>query len=116
MNLEELGRRLDLDLLDPQYVAAAQEAAEEMEGNVCGPFPHQVRAEIYRFLIEQVRRWDDEVLLFLSTESREMWDELKGELGQDPNVFFCGCSSVALPGGKLSLSQGCPHSTYSPLD
>jgi len=115
MNLETLAEKIDLDLLEPEYVEAAQEAAEEMEGNVCAPFPHRVRAEIYRFLIEQVRRWDDEVLLFLSTESREMWDELKDDLGQDPNSFFCGCSSVALPGRKLSLSEGCPHSTYSPL-
>jgi len=115
MNLETLAEKIDLDLLEPEYVEAAQEAAEEMEGNVCAPFPHHARKEIYQYLIEQVRRWDDEVLLFLSTESREMWDELKGELGQDPNSFFCGCSSVALPGRRLSLSQGCPHSTYSPL-
>lgn len=115
MDLETLGSKIDLDLLDPQFVQAAHDAAEEMEGNVCAPFPHHVRKEIYQFLIEQVRRHDSDVKLFLSTESREMWDELSGELGQDPNAFLCGCSSVALPGGRLSLSEGCPHSTYSPL-
>ena len=116
MTLETLAGKIDLDLLDPEYVQAAREAAEEMEGNVCGPFPHHVRKEIYQHLIEQVRRWDDEVLLYMSTESRELWDELSEELGQDPKAFFCGCSSVAVPGRKLSLSEGCTHSTYAPLE
>jgi len=115
MNLETLAGKIDLDLLDPEYVQAARDAAAEMEGNVCAPFPHHARKAIYQYLIQQVRRWDDEVLLYVSTESREMWDELKDELGQDPRAFFCGCSSVAVPGRKLSLSAGCPHSTYSPL-
>lgn len=115
MPLERLESIIDLELLDPEFVQAAREAQEEMRDNVCGPFPHHVRKEIYRHFIREARRWDDDVRLFLSTESREMWDELKGELGQDPRSFVCGCSSVALPGPRISLSEGCPHSTYSPL-
>jgi hypothetical protein len=115
MSLEALGSLLDLDLLDPDYVAAAREAGPAMAGNVTGPFPHQVRKEIYQHLINEVRKRDRDVLLYLSTESREMWDELKSSLGQSPSFFFCGCSSVAVPGGKLRLSAGCPHSTYWPL-
>jgi DNA repair photolyase len=116
MSLEALGQRLDLSLLDPEYVQAAREAAEQMEGSVCAPFPHEVRKEIYQFLSREVRKYDSEVPLYISTESREMWTELAEELGQNPNAFFCGCSSVALPGRKLSLSEGCPHSTFSPLE
>lgn len=112
MTLEALGQRFSLDLLDPELVAVARLAAPEMEGNVCAPFPHEVRKMIYQHLIREVRRHDQETKLFLSTESREMWDELAPELGQDPAYFVCGCSSVALPGPRLSLSPGCPHSTY----
>jgi len=110
--IDSLAARFDLKLLDPEYVQAARDAAEEMEGVITGPFPHEVRAEIYHFLTEQVRRWDEEVPLYISTESREMWDEMTVDLGQRPESFFCGCSSVALPGRKLAVSQGCPHSTY----
>jgi len=116
MSLEALGQRLDLELLDPAYVQAARAAASDLEGNVCAPFPHEVRKEIYQFLIREVRKYDAHVPLYVSTESREMWDDLAGELGQSPNAFFCGCSPVALPGRKLSLSEGCPHSTYTPLN
>jgi len=112
MSLEALGQKVPLDLLDPAYVQAARDAAEQMAGNVCAPFPHEVRKEIYQFLIREVRKHSKDVLLYISTESREMWEELAGELGQSPKAFFCGCSPVALPGRKLSLSEGCPHSTF----
>ena len=111
---ESMSNMLDLDLLDPEMVAAARDAADEMEGVVTGPFPHEARAEIYRFMAAEVRKYDKEIPMFISTESREMWEELAPVLGQDPKYFFCGCSSVALPGRKLSLSQECPHSTYAP--
>ena len=79
-----------------------------------GPFPHAIRAAIYRFFVEQVRRWDADVPLYISTESREMWDELADELGQKPQSYVCGCSSVALPGRRLAVSRACPASTYVP--
>jgi hypothetical protein len=93
-------------------VQAAWDAADEMEGVITGPFPHDVRAEIYRYLAEQVRRWDEDVPLYISTESREMWDEVGEDLGQKPESFFCGCNPIGLPGRKLAVSKECPHSTY----
>ena len=114
--IDALAKKLDLDLLDPEFVQAAYDAAEEMADVITGPFPHEVRAEIYRYLAEQVRRWNDEVPLYISTESREMWDELSDVLGQRPETYVCGCSSVALPGRRLALSQECPHSTYKRME
>jgi len=67
-------------------------------------------------LKDDPRCMDRDVPLYISTESPEMWTELADELGQSPNAFFCGCSPVALPGWKLSLSPGCPHSTFTALD
>ena len=114
MDMASLLNRLDANLLDTEYVDAARAASEQLEGSKTGPFPHHVRAEIYRFLINEARRWDKDVLLYLSTESREMWDELKDELGQDPNSYICACSSVAVPGGRSALSPDLRYSTYSP--
>lgn len=111
---ESMVNSLDADLLDTECLEAARTAREEMEGVRTGPFPHKVRREIYRFLIQEVRRWDKDVLLYVSTETREMWDELKDELGQDPSSYVCGCGSVAVPGRRLALSPGFRYSTYSP--
>jgi DNA repair photolyase len=105
---------LNTDLLDRAYVAAAREAQDEMRKWRCGPFPHHVRKEVYQFLIREVRRWDPDVLLYISTETREMWDELQDELGQDPRSYVCACSSVAVPGRRLALSPAFRYSTYHP--
>ena len=113
-SFESMETTLGLEHLDPECVQAARDSADTMKGVRAGPFPHDTRAEIYRFFIEQVRRWDKDVLLYISTETREMWDELKDELGQDPMCYVCACSSVAVPGGKLALSPGFRYSTYSP--
>jgi hypothetical protein len=113
MDYDSLTNRIDIDLLDREYLEAARDAAAEMEGVRTGPFPPDVRAEIYRFLIDEVRRWDNNVLLYLSTETREMWDELKDELGQNPCLYVCACSSVAIPGRKLALSPELCYSTYA---
>ena len=111
---ESMAKSLDLALLDPECVEAARAARDEMKGMRTGPFPHQVRKEIYRFFIREVRRWDKDVLLYVSTETREMWDELKDELGQDPRSYICGCGSAAVAGRRLALSPGFRYSTYNP--
>lgn len=113
MDYESLADKIDMDLLDPEYVKAARDEREEMKHVRTGPFPHRVRAEIYRHLIKEVRRWDGDIPLYISTESREMWDELKEELGQDPCAYICGCSSVAVPRRRLALHQDFKYSTYS---
>jgi DNA repair photolyase len=105
---------LPLDKLDGDCVAAARDSAERMAGDRRGPFPHEVRKEIYQHMIREVRRWDPDVKLYVCTESRLMWDELKDELGQDPLNYVCGCGSAAIPGGGLALSRGFRYSTYSP--
>jgi len=112
--VDSMSQQMDLELLDPDYVKAAKDAAEEMKGARTGPFPHEVRREIYRFLIKEVRRWDEDTLLYVSTETREMWDDLKDELGQDPRSYVCACGSVAVPGKRLALSPGFRYSTYHP--
>jgi DNA repair photolyase len=109
---EQMARSLPLELLDADCVDAARQAADRMAGVRTGPFPHEVRRDIYRHLIAEVRRWDNDVPLYVSTESRQMWDELSGELGQDPRAYICACSSVAVPGRRLALSPGFRYSTY----
>ncbi|HOM82548.1 MAG TPA: radical SAM protein [Armatimonadota bacterium] len=111
---DTLIQTLDPDLLDPECVDAARKVQDAMKGVRTGPFPHETRAEIYRHFIREVRRWNKDVLLYVSTETREMWDELKDELGQDPRRYICACGSAAVPGKKLALSRAFRYSTYHP--
>ncbi|MCM8817515.1 MAG: radical SAM protein [Candidatus Omnitrophica bacterium] len=103
---------LPVDVMDPECLEAAKNSAQQMKGKVYGPFPHEIRKKIYQHLIREVRRHSKEVLLYISTETREMWDELKGELGQDPRSYICGCGSLAIPGRKLDANPGLRYSTY----
>lgn len=111
---DSMASTLPLELLDAACVEAARQAKEEMKGKRCGPFPHETRKEIYRFLIQETRKRSKNVLLYLSTETREMWDQLKKELGQDPRFYICGCGSLAIPGRRLALNPGLRYSTYHP--
>ena len=111
---DSMSKTLPLDLLDPECVEAARTSVDEVAGTRFGPFPHEVRKEIYRHMIGEVRRWSADTPLYVCTESREMWDELEDELGQDRRSYLCGCGSVAVPGRKLALSPGFRYSTYHP--
>lgn len=111
---ESMESMLPLDILDPECVEAARRSVDEMRGVLTGPFPHETRKTIYRHLIREVRRWTSDLPIFLCTESREMWDDLKEEVGQDPGAYVCACSSVAVPGGGLALSKAFRYSTYHP--
>jgi len=111
---DSLVSSLPVEFLDSECVDAAREAAAEMKGKVYGPFPHEIRKKIYQFFIQQARRHSKDVLLYVSTESREMWNDLKDQLGQDPNVYICGCGSLAIPGRKLAINPGLRYSTYHP--
>ena len=97
---ERLERILDTDRLDPEFVAAARDAQEEMKDSRHGPFPHEMRAEMYRFLIAEARKRDPDLPLFISTETARMWDELAPVLGQNPRKFLCGCNPVQGPGPR----------------
>ena len=112
MSFDELEKKIDLNLLDPEYVAAARQAAGALREVRTGPFPHHVRAEIYRFLIEEARKYDKRIPLYISTESREMWDELSDQLGQNPRTFICGCNPIEAPGPRMIPSEHLCVSTY----
>jgi hypothetical protein len=116
MNLETAREFLQFDQLDPVFAEAMQQQEEALRGVDTGPFPPEVRKEIYRYLIAQIRRWDKHVPIYISTETREMWDEMEGELGQSKSAFICGCGPMATPDGKLTLAPDMKYTTYEPTD
>ncbi|MCK5802704.1 MAG: hypothetical protein KAI66_07725, partial [Lentisphaeria bacterium] len=104
MNVQELKSCIDVSLLDPLYVRALEESAESMKGVTAGPFPNWVRAEVYGFLLDEIRRHDKDIPVFLCTESPEMWREFAPRLGVDPSNYVCGCGPQCPPG--LERLQG----------
>ncbi|MBT3376500.1 MAG: hypothetical protein HN742_01445 [Lentisphaerae bacterium] len=98
MDFEEFRATIDLDLIDPPFVTALEEGAETMRGVTAGPFPHRARAEVYHFLLEEVRKHNRDVPVFLCTETLEMWQEFSPLLGMKPNNYICACGPQCMPG------------------
>jgi len=109
MDAERFHKIFNPAMFDPLYISRMEESKEEMKGISTGPFPHDVRKEIYQFFINEIRKRQKSVPLFISTESREMWDDLKNLLGVSPSKFICGCGPVCLPGPRLAKTA---TSTY----
>jgi spore photoproduct lyase len=88
------------DLLDPECLRACEEGAEEMKNLTQRPFPHNTRAEIYSFLLDEIRKWDKDIPVSISTETQEMWRDFGPKLGFGMNRYVCGCGPQAVPNVK----------------
>ncbi len=109
----ELERIIPPEMLDPRFLQGMRDAAEEMRGFRPGPFPHDLRAEVYDFYLREIRRYDREVPVFLCTESRAMWSEFGPRLGFGPRDYPCGCGPQCPPGTRRVsqplVPEGCDN-------
>ena len=100
MDVDGLRACFDADMLDPDFLAEAEKAKDEMASRSTKPYPHHVRAEIYRFYLDEIRKHDPNVPVTLCTEALDMWDEMAPLLGQKPDNFVCGCGPMTIPGRR----------------
>ena len=100
MDAGEMKRRLDASLLDADCLAAAEAAVERMADESCKPFPPEVRAEIYEFHFNEIRRHNAEIPVSLSTESPVLWGMLGEKLATGPATYVCGCGPNSTPWRK----------------
>jgi hypothetical protein len=100
MDVDALKACIPADMLDPEFVAAAEAAAPETSKIRTGPFPEAVREEIYRHYLSCIRRRDPEIPVTISTESLSMWQRLGRDLGVTPTNYVCGCGAGATPGRR----------------
>lgn len=98
MDIDELKRRLPVDRLDPEFVAAAEAAKERMAGTTTRPFPPEFRRRIYEHYLREIRRWDARVPVSLSTENFALWKEMEPVLGYTARSYPCGCGPFTVPG------------------
>ena len=97
MTAEEFDRLFDPSMFDPQYVKAMHDSADAMRHRACGPFPDEVRIEIYSFFIDEIRKHNSSVPVSLSTETKELWDCLGPRLGFTADNYVCGCGAKCTP-------------------
>jgi len=106
MDAETAAQCLDFGLLDEKYVPAIAGAAPFLKGKRYGPLPHEARAEIHSFLIEELRRRSPDTPIALCLETPAMWAELRDAIRQDPDNYVCVCGPMCAPGHPRLAATG----------
>jgi len=100
MDIEEMLRRVGEELLDPEFVQAAREARDETKHTRTQPFPLAKRAEIYDHYLAEIRKWNPDIPVSLSTENFQMWRLFGPKLGFTAANYVCGCGPQSVPGAR----------------
>ncbi len=92
--------RLPTELLDEEFLKAAEESQDEVEDTRTKPFPQWVRKTVYEHHLAEIRKYDQDVPVSLSTENFRMWSAMKDQLGCSATNYVCGCGPQSNPGAK----------------
>ena len=98
MDVDSLKACIPAELLDREFLEAAEVAAQEVADTRVRPFPDDVRETIYRHYLAEIRARDATIPVTLSTESLEMWRRMGDALGCSPADYVCGCGAGSTPG------------------
>ena len=102
MTPQKMKDAMDTSLWDERYVAELDRLiAEGFQPKGKHVFPHEMRAEILRSVIEEVRRIRPEQPVSLCMETQEMWEELGPLTGMTPVDYACCCGPACVPGHPL---------------
>jgi len=99
MDVPQAERCLDLDVIDPDALAAmrAHGRDEDWQSHHASPIPFAFRREMLAFLIDEIHKYGDETMISLCLESPRMWAALGDRLGQKPTSYFCNCGAHCAP-------------------
>ena len=100
MRCAEAEQIFDVSKLDPEFVQAMRDSASEMDSKRNAPFPRHVRAEIYAYYIDEIKRISPDTPVNLCSEEREMWNMLADKLEMSPDDMFCCCGQTSVPKRK----------------
>ncbi len=100
MDIEEMIRRLGAENIDPDILARSRAAAGDIADSRCKPFPPDVREEIYRHYLAEIRKHDPDVPVSLSTENADMWRRMGAALECNATNYVCGCGPNSPPGRR----------------
>ena len=99
-HVDEMKKKLPVDMLDPAYLEAAEESTEETKETRTSPFPQWVRQEIYEHHLAEIRKWDPDIPVSVSTENFKLWKALGPKLGFTATNYVCGCGPQSTPGAR----------------
>jgi DNA repair photolyase len=105
MTAAQMKDALDTSLFDEAYAAEL----DRLEAEGAGPrwkhlFPHEMRAEILRFVIEEIKRRRPKQPVSFCMETTDMWQELGPTIGMSPDHYACCCGPTSVPGHPLLRS------------
>lgn len=100
-NAATMKRAIDFSLLDPHY----RRLYEDID-RTGGKLPHDARAEIHQFYIDEIHRVSPSTRISLCAETRKMWDSFGHKLGMSPKNFVCNCGPTSVPGNPLLSPVG----------
>jgi spore photoproduct lyase len=102
MTAVQMQDALDTGLFADEYAdEIARQAAKELPVQAKHLFPHEMRAEMLRFLIEEVQRRVPDQAISLCNETTDMWRELSPLIRMTPGNYVCCCGPTSTPGNKL---------------
>ena len=98
---------VDVSLLDPRFMEGLRNLfADGPPGPAYYPtskhiFPHELRREVYEFVIGEVESRNPRVRVSICNEAVEMWDDLGPRLGMEPKDYVCACGPTSVPGNPM---------------
>lgn len=101
MKVDDLLAIFDRSFLDPEALAAAETAREEMAAVNWGPFTQETHEEVYRFCIETVRRLSPATPVSVCHGTAHTWQALGEAMRMTPEEYICNCGPLSTPGGPV---------------
>ena len=100
-DFEDLPQLMPLDLLDPDAVADAEAAADELKGQHQGPFTAKTHQEVYEFCVDEVKRISPNTPMSVCHGTPAVWSMLTPKVGMTPTNYLCNCGPTSTPGNPL---------------
>ena len=105
MQPQQMAEALDVSLFEKAYADEARRMLDEgVEVKGKHFFSHAMRAEILRFVIEEIHRRRPGVPVSLCMETPEMWRELGDLVQMAPGDYVCTCGPTSVPGHPMMAS------------
>jgi hypothetical protein len=102
----DLQEKLDLSLLDEEFLEAMRAAEGEPHAPGC-EVPDSYRAAMYDYVWSIIEKEGPSTPVAFCREKRTLWEtfgERMARHGQNPDLFFCNCGPYCAPAAALAGS------------
>lgn len=85
-------------VIDPEFLAAMRELQEDAEAWDKSQFPDELRARMYRVVLDEMKQHAPKTPVGLCREKRRIWDLFRDDfarMGQRPDNYVCNCGPTS---------------------